>query len=878
MIKVKNKKIKSFLSRKTLFANKNRNIIAISAIILTTLLFTSLFTIAISINDGFQQNNFRQAGGFAHGTFKYLTKEQYGQLKDDTLIKEYGVRRFLGMPTDEPFNKSHVEVGYSDANYAHWTYCDPIEGTLPKENTNEAATDTKVLELLGVKPELGTEFTVTFYVDKKKTTQTFTLCGFWEYDSAVVANNILIPESRVNSILNELDVQPSEQSGSWNLNVMFKNSFNIESKINKILENHGYQNEQKDDNYIAIGVNWGYSASQLYQNMDTTTILAILSALIIIIFTGYLIIYNVFQISVSNDIKFYGLLKTIGTTPKQLKIIIRKQAIMLSCVGVPIGLLLGWFVGGKLTPVISNQLDGIVTVISINPIIFIVSALFSIFTVLISCHKPEKIAAKVSAIEAVRYTDAANTKQKGKRKSQKASILSMAKANVGRNKIKTVVTVLSLSLSVVLLTITIIFTKGFDMDKYLRRMAVDFQIANAGYFQTGGEIFNKDMELSENVIEQMKIFDGIKGGITYGKVSAAQEFVTEEYYRNSLLSHYNTEEQMDSIISFMEKDKNNMLVANVQLYGMEDFILDKLTVHEGDISKIKEPNSKYIAAVYSDDDYGEIIKESQWAKLGDTVKIRYVDKFEYFNPNTGEVYSQDEDFSDLPFSSRAVEYHEEEYIVAAIVTIPSSLSYRYYGSDEFILNSQTFINDTGTDSVMYYAFDVDENKQQIKDFLESYTTEINSSLDYESKDTYAAQFSGFRNMFLILGISISAVVAIIGILNFFNAILTGICVRQREFAVLQSIGMTGKQLKKMLVFEGLWYALTCAIFSLILALVLSPIIGNMFENIFWFFTYKFSIIPVLLLSIIFAFLGIILPLITYKFTVKHSIVERLRAE
>ena len=180
----------------------------------------------------------------------------------------------------------------------------------------------------------------------------------------------------------------------------------------------------------------------------------------------------------------------------------------------------------------------------------------------------------------------------------------MAKANVGRNKIKTVVTVLSLSLSVVLLTITIIFTKAFDMDKYLRRMAVDFQIANAGYFQTGGEIFNKDMELSENVIEQMKIFDGIKGGITYGKVSAAQEFVTEEYYRNSLLSHYNTEEQMDSIISFMEKDKNNMLVAKVQLYGMEDFILDKLTVHEGDISKIKEPNSKYIAAVYSDDDYG----------------------------------------------------------------------------------------------------------------------------------------------------------------------------------------------------------------------------------------------------------------------------------
>ncbi len=243
-----------------MFANKNRNIIAISAIILTTLLFTSLFTIAISINDGFQKSNFRQAGGFSQGTFKYLTQEQYEQLKDNTLIKEYGLKRFLGIPTDEPFNKSHVEIGYLDANNAHWMYCDPIEGTLPKENINEAATDTKVLELLGVKSELGTEFTVTFYVDGKKTTQKFTLCGFWKYDDVITVNHILIPESRVNSILNELNIKPSREIASWNLDVMFNNSFNIESKMNEILKNYGYQNEENDYNYIATGVNWGYSA------------------------------------------------------------------------------------------------------------------------------------------------------------------------------------------------------------------------------------------------------------------------------------------------------------------------------------------------------------------------------------------------------------------------------------------------------------------------------------------------------------------------------------------------------------------------------------------------------------------------------------------
>ena len=142
------------LSRKSLRANRTRNLIAVLAIALTTVLFTSLFTIAMSINDGIQQNNFRQAGGWSHGTFKYLTEEQFEELKDDPLIDQWGLRRFLGMPTDVPFNKSHVEIGYSDANNAHWMYCDPVEGRLPQEGTNEAATDTHVLKLLGVEPEI----------------------------------------------------------------------------------------------------------------------------------------------------------------------------------------------------------------------------------------------------------------------------------------------------------------------------------------------------------------------------------------------------------------------------------------------------------------------------------------------------------------------------------------------------------------------------------------------------------------------------------------------------------------------------------------------------------------------------------------------------
>ena len=141
-MKVSNRKCIRHLAGKSLLSNRARNLVAIAAIALTAVLFTSLFTIALSINEGFQQSNFRQAGGFSHGGFKYITETQAEALRSDPLIAQWGERRFLGMPAAAPFNKSHVEVSYADANEAHWMYCDPIEGALPEEGTDQAATDT----------------------------------------------------------------------------------------------------------------------------------------------------------------------------------------------------------------------------------------------------------------------------------------------------------------------------------------------------------------------------------------------------------------------------------------------------------------------------------------------------------------------------------------------------------------------------------------------------------------------------------------------------------------------------------------------------------------------------------------------------------------
>ena len=882
-MKVSNRKCVRHLAWKSLLASRTRNLIAIVAIALTTMLFTSLFTIALSINEGFQQSNFRQVGGFSHGGFKYMTQAQFNELKDDPLISQWGERRYLGMPTETPFNKSHVEVSFADANEAHWMFCDPVEGSLPQEGTDQAATDTHVLELLGIKPEIGAEFTLTFDVDGHETTQTFTLCGWWEYDEAIVANHVLIPESRVNEVLAEVGVDPDNpddgMTGRWNLDVMLKSgSRHIEQDLNQILENHGYQSENAGDNYIDTGVNWGYTGARMSDLVDPMTVIAIVAVVLLIIFTGYLIIYNVFQISVAGDIRFYGLLKTIGTTPRQLRRIIRLQALSLSAVGIPIGLVLGWLIGGQLTPVIVARLNGIMPMTSVSPWIFAISAAFALLTVLISCRKPGRMAARVSPVEAVRYTEGGSEKTRAK--ARKVSPFTMAWANLGRSKGKTVVTVLSLSLAVVLLTVTVNFAGGFDMDKYVSNFtASDFIVANAGKFQTS-TLFSDEQALPQSAIDAINAQGGITdSGVVYGKTFGALEYVTEDWFRQNKESFY-TPEEMDNLIRLTDRNEAGLLADSVQLSGRSPFALDHLTVLEGDLSALYEPGSRAIAAVYFEDEYGNIDRNSHWARLGDTVTLRYVEESEYYDPDTGEVWASLEDVPDgANWVERPVQYRDVDYTVAALVAVPSALSYRYYGSDEFILNDQTFVQDSGTDSVMYYAFDTtDEANAAMESFLADYTENVNPELDYESKATYAGEFESMRSMFLLLGGALSFIVGLVGVLNFFNAILTGIIARQRELAVLQAVGMTGRQLRAMLIWEGLLYALGAAGLALILTLTLGPIAFQAVEGLFWFFTYHLNLTPFLFIIPLFALLGVCIPVLTGHAMAKLTVVERLRME
>ena len=835
MIKVANKSCIRELSRKSLQASKSRNLVAICAIALTTVLFTVLFTVLLSLNHSIQESNFRQAGGRAHGSFKFLTKEQMDELKGDSLIKEYGARHLLGMAAGKAFAKISVEVSYCDENHASWTFLTPIEGCLPKEGTNEAATDTEVLRLLGVVPKVGAEFTLPMEVGGEQTERTFILSGWWENDAVAPAHHVLVSDSAVREVLESVWITETDESGisgSWTLDVMLKNEMHIEDDLVEILVKHGYTPEE-----IRIGVNWGYTGATLFNSMEFGTVIAIVVILLLMMGTGYLIIYNVFQISVAGEIRFYGLLKTIGTTQRQIRRIIRNQALLLSGVGIPAGALLGWLLGGKLTPVILGELNVATANAVFHPFIFLFAAVFSVITVLISCRRPGRVAAAVSPVEALRYTEGSTKKQTGKKRKGSGSLLSMAKDNLARSKSKTIITVVSMALSVVLLNLTVVFTDGFDMDKYVSGFFnADFVVADAAYFQF--RHFCEEQTVSRKVVDTISAQNGVEevARVFATKSGEAYAYMPEEQFIE-VESVWNPPETVEMLLESVPRSDDGRVKWPAQVLGMEAGALKYVEAIKGDMTKLNDPGGNYIAAVEA---------TRCWVEPGDTVTLDY----------SGRVY---------------------EYEVAAVVSVPYSLGYRYDGGNYFLLPAEILCEHSGEEDILCAAFEVEDTAEEAMElFLSRYTEQVVTEYDYESKYTIREEFEDTRRMFFLVGVVISFVVGMIGVLNFFNSLLTGILTRRREFAMLQAIGMTGRQLKRMLVYEGLMYAAGAVGCAAFVGLLSAPFAKRAMEGMFWFFTYRPTVLPFVVVTPVFILLGIAVPVGMYRLVAKQTVVERLR--
>ncbi|KYH33265.1 FtsX-like permease family protein [Clostridium tepidiprofundi DSM 19306] len=503
MSKLKEKEAVSKLTKGFFKTNKLRNIFAIIAIVLTTVMFTTLFTVGMSMKKSMQESIMRQVGGKNHASIKYLSEEQYNNIIKSNLIKESGFSIPLGVAENKQLIKYPNEIKYATEKEAELCFNKPTEGHMPKKY-NEVAMDTILLDALGVSHKLGQEIELEYTLGNDKIKDKFTLSGIWNGDKAISSRQIWVSKKYVDTKLkNYTPINSQDTTGKIDADIMFKNDFNIENNVINLIISSGYK-----VNDITYGVNPAYLVSE--NDIDLDVIGAIIGVIILIMLCGYLIIYNIFFICVSKDIKFYGILKIVGTTSKQIKSIVIKEALMLSTIAVPIGLILGYVTGRVITPMTLKEIDLSVESISVSPLIFIGTTIFSILTVLISVIKPAKIAGKVSPIEALKNSEVTPNKNKISIKNTKGNLFRMAFANIFNCKKKIAVITLSLSLSIIILNLTYIIVNSFDMDTYLSKMiCTDFTIGDSRYFNTQIESTGQ-YTLSKDVLQELQSLYGVK--------------------------------------------------------------------------------------------------------------------------------------------------------------------------------------------------------------------------------------------------------------------------------------------------------------------------------------------------------------------------------
>ena len=833
-MKNNNQEVMRRLSMRSLKNNRMRNTFAIAAIALTCMLFTTLAAMGTGISDAMQESTMREVGGRFHAGLKAATAEQMEKTVSDSRVKDYTWNIFISVA--ENLNKRQYEIRMPQGEEElENSFIKLEQGTMPQKE-EDIIVDTYVLDELRLPHKLGGEIPLEFTFHGKKITRTFRVCGWYEGNRLGHASELYVSEAFWNQLKGKLTDRdfkkwakenPQDTGvGLYSVGLYFESPKNSEETVRSVIREAGYYPNGEDEGYsweesLDYGVNWAYMQNRA-ENSDPLTIVVLCSVFVIILLAGYLIIYNIFYISVFQDIRFYGLLKIVGTTKKQIRSMIRRQALIL----------------------------------------------FALITVFISCRKPGKIAGSVSPIEAIRYTEGNRSRKKNKKSETGAQIHRMALSNLGRSRKKTALVLVSLSMSTILLCMVLTGVGSFRVDAYLeQRLLGDVLLASTNIVGNGA-VRVVDYELDKDYV---KLADSQPGVISKNELwqvyGVADIFMDEKAlnrYRKYQEEGKLRQDEWGMEVIHNAKEKQQL---DTRIYAYDEAVLPKLKVLKGELDLQKFAQGGYVLLT---DIIGDYTAGASVYEPGEKLKVLEASEDSDF------IETKDENGNST--GGYWENLKETEYEVMAIVEIPASMTDQSYPVNgvQVVLPKQDVQN--SLDSWCFgISYEVEkEYLEQFTQAVKDYSENVNKNMGYLTKSSLEEGFQTMIGSIRMIGIALSAVIAFIGILNFINSIITGILARKHEFAVLCSIGMTEQQLKRMILEESLYYVLISGIISVALGTALSRIILLALNNVIMFFAYRPNFLAFVIMLPLFLVLAALVPYLAYNRMKKESIVERLR--
>lgn len=720
----RNKKALRRVEKGMMNANHTRNIFAILAVALTTFMITTVFSLGINYKENMDLMEIRSSGTNADVMLAMPTAEQEKEILSLDYVNTIGIQYRIGSVTgkNEADRDLAISMQYYDDTEWEKHYKEAISninGTYP-EGENEIMLSEDALSQLGIEnPKPDMEIPLSYVSKDGEQNDTFTLSGW--FSSYTGTGMAFLSESYC---LEHGYTLQNNGVLSMSLDRPKENFYDIQDDIS-LNENQTFQGS----------ISLSSSSGSLYA--------MVILLVFFIIGSGYLLIYNVLYISISRDTRFYGLIKTLGTT--------ERQTLTFACIGIPIGIILAGILSFGIVPfLLENAFNSGKSImdaeIFVHPSIFILSILFSALTVWISCNTPAKIAGKISPVEALRYQNFASSRTKSRNSTNGGKLYVMAYHNVFRDKKRALLVFMSLFMGITMILSVNGITGSMKSENYIKTyLDYDFEYTDVQFNQY--EQPNKEIpQFDEQFVKQIKQIDGIKNVDVQKTVWAGIDF-----------------------------DET----------ALEGFM------------KIKYEDSRYKSHEQS---YDEMIADlKKYADAGDygcyitTLNDKALEEYNEKHPDTpidGSFY-----FGDYENNlSEGIGRRKDIHIVPEIIYVSET------GMERL----------TGTPVISAIGVNIKDRKQlkQIDSELQSINSTLtHSEWQFESALGKTEQFNQMTYAENLTGNGIALLLIVTGLINFVNVMLTGVVARKNEFAIMESIGTSKKQIQKILTLEGGIYAL-----------------------------------------------------------------------
>ena len=810
--------------------HKGKNLLSGIAIILTSVLVFLITSIGLGVVN-VQNAAVNKVYPTWHAMYRQVSEENMGKIAQHDLIGEYGLRQDVG---ESVLNKDDfILISYLDNGAQKLAKQTFTKGHAPKKG-NDAVLSRDALKTLGYpNAKIGDTIKIPIQIYEAdgmglQQEKTFRLTGF----SPDIKNQ---NDEKIFSMLVSKDfmeeVIPKKQRSYRMMIRLNETAATSTDAIKEQIKEIGKNFDVTEDNIVE-------NSDYLFANYIDPAFYSGMAIIVgIILIAGALTIYSIYYVSLINKVQEFGKLAALGATKRQIRQIILRENLIVAGLSIPAGLLIGIaavkFVFFQLISSISSEqamtkemrqvLDnGEVSLIL--PWIIAMTIGVTLLTVILASLKPMRQASKIMPIEAMRYTGQMQGNKKQRKGFIDLNLRRLANANLSRNKKRTMVTIFSLGMiGILFVVISTVFSCMNPKQAARDTIAEDYCMSIAS--REGDKmrpelkwtVIQQNNPLNNKVINKIKAIDGVE------KVDAFQSITGEV----PSVKDPGTDKPMSLSIGGISKDQMALINRDI----------------EKGHATYEELNSgdKVIATGYILANYPEI-------KIGDTLTFKFFDGNRTF---------------------------EKDMTIIGGGSFAQSVT----NFDNFLMSNEAIKKLSKNNLTYYVNIKAAKGKTKTVQSAIENIEEGNELFRLESYEEVLKQWEDTLQLTAGAGYAIMLVLAIVGIMNLINTTIDSILSRKKELGVMQAIGMSNQQMKKMLRTEGFVYAGGIILLAGGLGSILGYLVYLYAEShsLMQIKVYQDPLIQVLLMIFLVVIVQLILTYATTTIVNKETVIKRIQA-